>query len=223
MSGLLAGVCDALYAQPARSAGRGRVLMLIGAQPQLGVTAAARAVAEGLGPGAVYAIDLDLRRNALAQSFAKDSPLGPRIDGALNGARFHGAIDAKGAAAPAPPFGFHRVGRTRLYVGAVDARALPAGGRLVLSAGGAYWDAVRAGGAMAVVDAPALARSKAALAVARRMDGVVIVVGAGEGAAPAAIETKGALVKAGANVMGLIYAGASAEVLALDRLTRQAV
>ncbi|HRP11452.1 MAG TPA: hypothetical protein PLK37_10490, partial [Terricaulis sp.] len=92
-----------------------------------------------------------------------------------------------------------------------------------LSAGGAYWDAVRAGGAMAVVDAPALARSKAALAVARHMDGVVIVVGAGEGAAPAAIETKGALVKAGANVMGLIYAGASAEVLALDRLTRQAV
>jgi len=223
MSFSLAGVCDALYAQPARGRGRGRALMLIGAQPKLGVTLAARKVAESLGPGAVYAIDLDLRRNALAQNFSKDNALGPRIDGALNGALFHGAIDAKGAPLTPPPFGYHRIGRTRLYVGAVDGRGLPAGSRLVLSASGAYWDAVRDGGAMAVIDAPPLERSKAALALARHMDGVVIVVGAGEGAAPAAIETKRALNKAGADVMGLIYSGASAEVLALDRLIRQAV
>lgn len=223
MSFSVASICDALYAQPPRGPGKGRALMLVGAQPKLGVTLAARAVAEALGPGAVYAIDIDLRRNALAQSFAKDNALGPRIDGALNGVRFHGAIDAKGAPLTPPPFGLHRVGRSRVYVGAIDGRALPAGARLVLSAGGEYWDAARAGGAATVLDAPALDRSKAALCVARHMDGVVLVVGAGEGAAPAAMAAKAALAKAGANIMGLIYAGASAPVLAIDRLTRQAV
>jgi hypothetical protein len=218
----VASICDALYALPGRGAGLGRSLMLIGAQPDLGVTEAARAVAENLGPGAVYAIDLDLRRNELAKHIAKDHTLGPRIDGALNGYIFHGAVDAKRRPIAPPPFGYHRAGRTRLYVGAIDPRLVPKGGQITLSTNGAYWNAARAGGAMSVVTAPCLDRSKAGPAVAQHMDGVVLVVGAGEGAAPAAMAAKAELEKAGAYIMGLVYSGASAPVMAIERLLRQA-
>ena len=215
-------ICDALFVQPRKSAGAGRALMLVGAQGAPSVTPLARATAEALGPGAVYAIDLDLRRNPLARAFAREHALGPRIDGVLSGARFHGAIDARKAVIPAPAFGFHRVGRTRIFVGAIDGRLLPAGARITLSSSPDYWNAARAGGAMSVVVAPALDQSKAALCVARHMDGVVLVVSDEKGAAPAGIAAKAALNKAGANVMGLIYVGAETPVLAFDRLLRQA-
>jgi hypothetical protein len=55
------------------------------------------------------------------------------------------------------------------------------------------------------------------------MDGVVLVVAADDaGAAPAALAAKAALVAAGANVIGLIYSGASTPVLTIDRVMRQA-
>ena len=54
------------------------------------------------------------------------------------------------------------------------------------------------------------------------MDGVVLLVGGEPGDAPAAVAAKEALVAAGANLIGLVYAGASAPVIAIDRLLRQA-
>jgi hypothetical protein len=99
-----------------------------------------------------------------------------------------------------------------------DPRALPHGGRIVISSTPHYWDAVRACGAVAVVDAPALERSQVGLRVAAHMDGVVLVVGSDAGAAPAALYAKEALVKAGGNLLGLVYAGATAPVMAIERL-----
>ena len=81
---------------------------------------------------------------------------------------------------------------------------------------------MRATGGLVVVDAPSLDRSQIGLRVARNMDGVVLLVGGEPGDAPAATAAKEALVAAGANVMGLVYAGATAPVLAIDRLLRQA-
>ena len=75
---------------------------------------------------------------------------------------------------------------------------------------------------MAVVDAPALDRSEIGLRVARNMDGVVLVVGSDKGAAPAAIAAKEKLIEAGANLMGIVFAGATAPVMAIDRMLRQA-
>jgi hypothetical protein len=57
-----------------------------------------------------------------------------------------------------------------------------------------------------------------ALRIARHMDGVVLVVGAEAGVAPASIKAKALLSEAGANVIGLVYTGASASVLAIERL-----
>lgn len=213
------GVLDAIAAQPRRRDGAGRAIMFVAARGLEGTTTAARAVAHAAGPGAVYAIDLDIRRNALARVLSEDGSLGPRIDGALNDTRFYTVRDI---AEPPPAFFYHRVGRTRVYAGVFDTRALPKGARVGISARSDYWDAARAGGAFVVVDAPALDCSSIALRVAPHMDGVVLVVGAGVGAAPAALEAKELLVEAGANLIGLVYAGAEAPVVAIDRLLRHA-
>ena len=216
------GVLAALAAQPARSRGGGRCVMLIAARRKEGVTTAACAVAQAAGPGSVYAIDLDLRRNALAKALSAAGALGPRIDGKLNGVSFYDLHGAENIviAEPRPAFSYHRVGRSRVYAGMFDARLLPKGARVAVSARADYWDAARAGGAAVVVDAPALERSHLALRVARHMDGVVLVVGADPGAAPAAMRAKTLLAGAGANLIGLIYAGATAPVMAIERLLR---
>lgn len=213
------GVLDALAMQPRRRDGAGRAIMFVAARSLEGTTTAARAVANAAGPGAVYAIDLDIRRNALARALNEDGALGPRIEGELGGARFYTVRDLP---EPPPAFFYHRVGRSRVYAGVFDTRALPKGARVGISARPDYWDAARAGGAFVVVDAPALDHSSVALRVAPHMDGVVLVVGSGRGAAPAALEAKELLIEAGANLMGLVYADADAPAVAIDRLLRQA-
>jgi Mrp family chromosome partitioning ATPase len=213
------GVLEALAAQPRRSAGEGRAIMLVSARRGEGVTTAARALAQASQHGAVYAIDLDLKRNALARALSGDGALGPKIGGALNGVSFyavHGAHEAK------PAFNYHRVGRSRVYAGVFDARALPKHARVAVSPASRYWDAARAGGAFVVIDAPALERSAVALKVAPHMDGVVLVVGSEPGAAPAALAAKAALVDAGAKLIGLVYSGAAPPVMAIERMLRQA-
>lgn len=212
------GVLDALAMQPRRN-GAGRAIMFVSARRGEGVTAAARGVANAAGPGAVYAIDLDLKRNALARALSADGEMGPRIDGALNGVSFYSVRDLPDAP---PAFYYHRIGRSRVFAGVFDLRVLPQNARIGISARPDYWDAARAGGAFVVVDAPALERSSIALRVAPHMDGVVLVVGSGRGAAPAAIAAKTALAEAGANIMGLVYSGAAAPVMAIERMLRQA-
>lgn len=216
------GILDALAAQPRRGAGRS--VMIVAARRKHGVTTIARAVAQAAGPHLVYAIDLDLKRNALARALAADGGLGAGVDGHINGASFYTLRGAQGALVreTQPVFRYHRVGQSRVQAGVFDARAMPPDARVVISSAPHYWDAMRESGAMTVVDAPALERSEIALRVARNMDGVVLVVGAAAGSAPAAVAAKDALVRAGANVMGLVYTGASAPVMAIDRLMRQA-
>lgn len=213
------GVLDALAAQPQRQDGAGRAIMFVAARSLEGTTTAARAVAHAAGPGTVYAVDLDLKRNALAKALSEDGALGPRIEGVLNGERFYSVRDLPDAP---EAFFYHRVGRSRVYAGVFDMRLLPKGARVGVSARPNYWDAARSGGAFVVVDAPALDQSSIALRVAPHMDAVVLVVGAGVGAAPAALEARNHIVATGANLMGIVYAGADAPAVTIDRLLRQA-
>jgi hypothetical protein len=99
---------------------------------------------------------------------------------------------------------------------------MPKGGRVLISSEPDYWCAARAGGATVIVDAPALERSAIGLRVARHMDGVVLVVGADAGAAPAAMAARTEIVAAGGTLIGLVYTNASGPAVALDRLLAQA-
>ncbi len=219
------GVVNALRAQLPKSPGGGRALLVIAARRGEGASTVARAVAGAAGPGTVYAIDLDVRRNALARAYALDGPaLGPRIDGRLGGAAFHQIVTQTGApcAETTPAFSYHRIGRSRLYVGAFDSQGMPQGGRVLISSEPDYWRGARAGGATVIVDAPALERSAIGLRVARHMDGVVLVVGADAGAAPAAMAARTEILAAGGSLLGLVYTNASGPVVALDRMLAQA-
>ncbi len=217
-------ILEALAGQPQCVRGGGRAVMIVSARRKEGVTTVARAVAQSMGPGAIYAVDLDLKRNALAKALSETGALGPKIDGRLGGATFYDVRAANGMLLreAVPVFTYHRVAKSRVFAGIFDARSLPQGARISVSSRADYWINARTGGAGVVVDAPALERSKVALKVARHMDGVVLVVGAEPGAAPAAIAAKAALVAAGANVIGLVYAGATGPVMAMERLLRQA-
>jgi hypothetical protein len=212
-------VFDALVAQPLRTMGDGRCILFVGARRSDNDGGAASAVAQAALTNAVYAIDLDLRRNAMAKSLSQADALGPAIDGRLNGVSFYNVRkDLTQIEEAQPAFRYHRVGRTRVFAGLFDARAIPQGARVVVSSSPAYWNAARAGGATVVLDAPPLERSHLALRVARHMDGVVLVVGPEAGAAPAAMAAKEALIGAGANLIGLVYSGASAPMMTIERL-----
>lgn len=219
MSGLgfsVDGVLDALAAQPVRRGG-GRALMLVSARRGEGATTAACAVAQACKNSNVYAIDLNLKRNGLAQALSEVAALGPKRDGEVHG------VSLFGVGSPvSPAFSYHQVGLTRIKVGLFDPRAVPLGARVVVPPGPGYWDAIRAEGVTAIVAAPSLDRSDIALRIARHMDGVVLVVGAEAGAAPAAMGAKQALINAGATLLGLVYAGADASVALIERVLRRA-
>ncbi|MES1201675.1 MAG: hypothetical protein ABUS57_09540 [Pseudomonadota bacterium] len=222
----LEGVLTAARARPAQPGG-GRAIMFIAARRGEGVTTVAHAAAHAASAhGTVYAVDLDVRRNALARYFAEhDPPLGPRIDTTLNGASFYQVLGADGR--PWMMFksacNFHRVGRSRIYVSAFDAKEAPQSGQVAISSAPNYWNAARAGGATVIVDAPALERSRIGLKAAPHMDGIVLVVAADPGAAPAAMAAKAEIIGAGATLLGIVYTQASAPVMALHRLLPQAV
>ena len=215
------GVIEAVFAQTPRSQGGGRALMFIAAQRGVGVSTIARATTRATAEATTYCLDLDVRRNALVRDFINEGPpIGPKMDGKLNGATFYAVFDENNEPVHemTPAFGYHRLGRTRAYVGAFNSRAVPPGGRVLISSASDYWDAVRAGGALVVVDAPALERSHLALRVAPHMDGVVLVTGPHDGAAPSAMAAKAELEAAGANVIGVVYNQASAPVMAMERV-----
>lgn len=220
----LDAVFEALHAQHPRGRGGGRAIMFMSARAHEGVTTLSRAAAEAAGSGNVYAIDLDLRRNALARSFAASGALGARIDGRLSGLSFCSAWDGQGLKLRGSDgaFCYHRIGASKLYVGVFDGRGLPKSARLVVGAEPDYWNAARACGACVVIDAPALERSHVGLRIARHMDGVVLVVSERPGAAPAALAAKQQIVAAGGNLIGLVYTNASAPVAAIDRVMRRA-
>lgn len=215
------GVIQAVFGQAPKSQGGGRALMYIAAQRGVGVSTIVRATVRATAEATTYCVDLDMRRNALVRDFINEGPpIGPKMDGKLNGASFYALFDANNQPVREmhPAFGYHRIGRTRAYVGAFETRAVPPGGQVMISSAPDYWDAVRAGGALVVVDAPALERSHLALRVARHMDGVVLVTGPQADAAPSALAAKAELEAAGANVIGVVYNQASAPVMAMERL-----
>jgi hypothetical protein len=159
------------------------------------------------------AIDLDLRRNNLARTLvAEGATLGPPMRMSVGMGALFEAVDAHRRvwALDKPIFAFHCVNETDFSVGVFHPKNLPTGAQVRVCDVPRFWDSARELGTTMLVDAPALARSKVGHVIAKRMDGVVLVVGDREGAAPAAIAARQALIAAGANLLGLIYAAASA-------------
>lgn len=212
-AGVLAAACPA----PSAHRGPGRVVMFVAARAGEGVSHAARLAAEEAAAPVLLA-DLDIKRSVHARHYA--DRLGAPTDARANGAAFWRIKDESGVLLRGQLVTRRSIIGSEVDVLAID--SLPPGARVQVGPDPAYWNALRAAGALTVVDAPALARAPLALKLAPHMDAVVLVVSADPGAAPPAIEARAALTEAGANVIGIVFARASAPVMALDRLTRQA-
>ncbi len=219
MSAPFGGVLAAARAAPRIHGGDGLVVMMVAARAGEGTSSSARAAAEEA-RAPVLLVDLDVKRNTHARHYA--GKLGPALDVGANGASFYRVKDASGALLREHAVTRRLVTGAPIQVTAFDASALPAHARMQVSGDRAYWDGLRAMGVTALVDAPALSRSPLALKIAKHMDAVVLVVSGDAGAAPPAITAREALTEAGANVIGIVFARASAPVMTIDRLTRHA-
>jgi hypothetical protein len=180
----LADLHRALSQTPATEGGRS--VMFMSARPGEGVSSIAVSFALMAAQSArkpVWLVDLDLKRNHLFNTFALGpfadafGGVGPPYSASLKTQPFF-TIEPEDpeASAGLGLFTAHRVGETRLMVTQFDASRLKTGHAVRIRTQPAYWQAVRAQTDWAVVDAPALERAGAGLAIASQMDRVVIVV-----------------------------------------------
>jgi len=158
-----------------------------------------------------WLLDLDLRRNRAFNAFAIDAlaarfgGVGPPYSAALKTEPFF-SIE------PQPPedvmsgiFTAHRIGETRLMVTHFDAARLKPEHAIRIRPRPDYWSAVRRATDWTYIDAPALDRANAGLAVAAQADAVLLVVQA-DRTTPADVEALRAEVERhGGTVAGVIF------------------
>lgn len=164
----------------------GRTVMFMSARAGEGVSSIAASFALLAAEQArkpVWLVDLDLRSNTLFNAFAvgafaqRFGGVGPPYSAMLKTEPFF-AIEPDDAEAMAGLglFTAHRVGDTRLMVTQFDGERVKAGHSVKIRTQPIYWQAVRAATDWTIVDAPALERSSAGLAIASQMDRTAIVV-----------------------------------------------
>jgi Mrp family chromosome partitioning ATPase len=206
LHGQMQGVWSAVAAT---TGGAGGAVMFIGARQTDGVSACARAFAELCARRAtrpVWLLDLDLfapgQFEALGASRGGWS--GP-FDMTFGQAPFW-------RASPRSPDGrqgegvvvSYRAPDGLLFVSKGRREALLPGQSLQVAPAPNYWRAVRQAVEMTIVDAPPLERSRAGLAIAADMDGVVLVVDGEKGDARDAVEMRDEVLARGARLLGVV-------------------
>jgi hypothetical protein len=222
----LADLHRALSQTPATEGGRS--VMFMSARPGEGVSSIAVSFALMAAQSArkpVWLVDLDLKRNHLFNTFALGpfadafGGVGPPYSAALKTQPFF-TIEPEDpeASAGLGLFTAHRVGETRLMVTQFDASRLKTGHAVRIRTQPAYWQAVRAQTDWAVVDAPALERAGAGLAIASQMDRVVIVVRADD-TTPAEVEAVRREIEAhGGKIGGVVLNREKKDARFIDRM-----
>jgi hypothetical protein len=222
----LADLHRALSQTPATEGGRS--VMFMSARPGEGVSSVAVSFALMAAESArkpVWLVDLDLKRNHLFNTFALGpfadafGGVGPPYSAALKTQPFFTIEpDDPEASAGLGLFTAHRVGETRLMVTQFDASRLKTGHAVRIRTQPAYWQAVRAQTDWAVIDAPALERAGAGLAIASQMDRVVIVVRADE-TTPSEVEAvRREIERHGGKVGGVVLNREKKDARFIDRM-----
>lgn len=214
------------------SSGTGRVILFIAAEPGSGTTSMAASfalMAAARAQKTAWLVDLDLRRNPAFAGFQA---------GFANGVKRPGrAYDASLGTAPiymvsAPPgtatgargsndkrLCAHRIEGTRLLVTRFRTEGLVPGQRIRLRSQPDWWLALRRASDWAVVDAPALKRSGAGLAVAAQADGVVLVARADRTPARAVARLRDEIEAHGGTLVGVAMNRMRADARLADRFS----
>lgn len=205
----------------------GNSVMFIAAREGEGVSSVAASfalLAAEQARRAVWLVDLDLRRNSLFNAFAVGpfahafGGVGPPYSASLKTQPFFTLEpEDKEPTEGLGMFTAHRVGDTRLMVTQFDAARLKPSQAIRIHTQPTYWQTVRSVTDWAVVDAPALERAAAGLAIVSQVDRVVIVVQA-DSTAPAEVEIARREVEAhGGKVEGVVFNRRRGDARTADR------
>lgn len=176
---------------------------------------------------AAWLIDLDLRRNAMFAAFetgfVRDAgEPGRAFDASLKTDPPYTltpkGLDRSAASVENRLLTVHEIKGTRLLVSRFRNEELKRGQRVQLRTQAGWWQTVRRAADWIVVDAPALSRSPAGLAMASQMDGVVIVLEADSTGAEELIGLRREIEAHGGRVLGVVMNRIGADARFADRL-----
>ncbi|MEM5518202.1 hypothetical protein WNY37_14680 [Henriciella sp. AS95] len=208
----------------------GRCVMFISAREGEGTSSVAASfalMAARKSQKSTWLIDLDLRRNAMFAAFEN----GFVRDAGEPGRAFDASLKTDPIYTLTPPgvdrgspnaanklFTVHEIKKTRLLVSRFRNEEMRAGQRVQLRTQPEWWRTVRRAADWVVVDAPALSRSPAGLAMAAQMDGVIIVMEADSTGAEELIGLRREIETHGGTVVGIVMNRMGADARFADRL-----
>ncbi len=210
------------------SAEGGRTILFVSAKAGEGTSSVAASfalIAAEKSPRSTWLVDLDLRRNAAYRAFeegfaANAGVPGRAFDASLGRAPPYSVSEAAQANGEGNKLlTAHQVQGTRLLVTRFRNERLRPGQRVQLRAQPGWWSTVRQAADWVVVDAPALERSDAALAVASQMDGVVVVVRADKTRAEDVATLRMEIEAHGGKVVGVVMNRMRADARLADRIS----
>jgi Mrp family chromosome partitioning ATPase len=217
-----------------RSLGRpspraGKVVQIVAAKPGEGTSTIARELAFAASAHSqrgVWLVELDVlsgEQHAVLGSDPNEyGVLGEATKASPDGSMFF-AVDPPIKGVDGKPWPNARylsaypIGGRRFWVTRFRREALRAGQSVQILSKGDYWNTLRGFADYVIVDAPALDRSRAALAVARHMDSSVLVVAAGSADRTAPARAREAIEAAGGHCAGVVFNKAPEEPPAFVR------
>lgn len=174
-----------------------------------------------------WLIDLDFRRNTLFRAFQNGFASGIGAPGRA----YDASLKTEPIYATSPAvirgetrkdgrrlLGVHPVQGTRLMVTRFRTEALLKGQRVQLRTRPEWWNRLRKAAGAVIVDAPALSRSSAGLAMASQMDGVFLVLEADSTGADEVIALRDQVEAHGGHVAGVVMNRIGADAHLADRL-----
>ena len=210
----MAGLCGRLGSAPG---GPGRVLQFVSAEAGEGVSTVAREFARFVSRDArrgVWLVELDVFRGEHHAVMAADPErygrLGSATRASPNETSFF-TVDPKLTGVDGRPWPDARyldaypVGDRRWWITRFRREALKPGQDVRILATPGYWNTLRAHSDWVVIDAPALARSQASVALAPLVDANVLVISGAGRDIGAAQRLKAALTGAGGRCAGLVF------------------
>ncbi len=219
-----------------RAAGRlkvangGRGIMFIAAHEGEGTSSVAASfalIAAERSRRAAWLIDLDLYDNPQFEAFRHGSfatsGLSRAYDASLGAKPFYDIVPTQrparsGKGAKAKLLAAHQVTGTQLLVTRFDIDRVAHGSKIHLSTRPDWWAALRRGADWMIVDAPAIDRSGAGLAMVSQMDGVIIVVQADRTRPETVTNLTKEIEAYGGRALGVVMTHMRADSRFIDRL-----
>jgi len=205
--------------------GGGRTAMFVSARDGEGTSSAAASIALLAAKRAqksVWLVDLDLRRNSVFKGFERGfakgvgSP-GRAFDASLRREQIYSIVPQLTTRGGDRLLTAHEIINTQLLVTRFRNEHLKKGQRVQVRTQPGWWTALRGITDWAIVDAPSLERSPAALAVASQMDGVFLVVEADSTSAEDVIGARREIEAHGGEVRGIIMNRVGSDARLADR------